>query len=218
MSGELMDKVVDVDTLNKAFNIDYKLLDEKINGISKPLFNNIRQYFFFRRYSHEKIDHGILGGLYLYDRLLKNRIIQERNKESQLSWNKELDAQYAHAAAVIATHNIWFPNDETACDYIKFGMKELIDEKPISLTKSPLLFLLGVVDTIDPVKAYTEKYNVEDIIESLQLDFFEDKFIIENKIDSILDFNEIIKKSENLREWLSVEIIKNPNRIEIKFI
>lgn len=216
-SEELLKTVVDIDTLNETYKIKYKLLDKKVPGVSKLLFNHIRQYFLFRRFNHKKIDHGILGGIYFYDRLVKNRIIKEKERNNALFWGKELEKQYAQVASAIATHNIWFPSDKTACDYIKFDMKELINSKPISLRNFPLLFLLGLVDTIDPIKTYAKDYEVDYIINNLQLDFRDNTLVLENNTDSELDFNELIKKSDNLNGWLSVDIKKNKNSLEIEF-
>lgn len=216
-SRELITKIVDIDTLNRTYNIKHKLLEKTVAGVDRLLFNHIRQYFLFRRFNHKKIDHGILGGLYFYDRLVKNRIIQEKKKDNELLWGKELEKQYAMVAGVIAIHNIWFPTDKTACDYIRFEMKELINAKPISLRQSPLLFLMGVVDTIDPIKTYDKDYEVDYIVQNLLLEFNDNELILENKTNSELDFNEIIKKSENLKNWLNVEIRQKTNRLEIKF-
>ncbi|MFW5701244.1 MAG: hypothetical protein ACOCWM_06090, partial [Cyclobacteriaceae bacterium] len=140
VSEKLLKKIVDIDGLYKYYGIRHKLLEKRVKGISRPLFNHIRNYFLYRRFKHKKIDHGILAGIYFYDRLVKNRIIKERERNNDLFWGKELEKQYGQIAAAIATHNIWFPTDKTACDYIKFEMKELINVKPISLRNFPLLF------------------------------------------------------------------------------
>jgi hypothetical protein len=216
-SEELLEKVVDIDTLYKCYSIRHKLLEKRVTGISRPLFNHIRHYFLYRRFKHKKIDHGILAGIYFYDKLVKNRIIKERERNNNLFWGKELEKQYGQIAAAIATHNIWFPTNKTACDYIKFEMKELINVKPISLKIFPLLFLLGLVDTIDPIKTYSKDYEVDYIVENIQLDFIDNKLILKNKTDSKLDFNEIIKKSDNFKGWLNLEIKKNTDKLEIGF-
>lgn len=216
-SGELLKRIVDIDTLNKTYSIKHKLLEKRVTGVSKLLFSYIRQYFHFRRFSHKKIDHGILGGLYFYDRLESNRIIKELENNSELYWGKEISKRYAQAAAVIATHNIWFPTENTASDYISFGMMGLINAKPISLKQSPLLFLLGLVDTIDPIKTYDSEFDVDYIVKNLLLDFNSNEMIIEKNVNSKLDFDKIVIKSNSLKNWLNVEIKQQTNRLEIKF-
>ncbi|TAJ08196.1 hypothetical protein DMA11_21435 [Marinilabiliaceae bacterium JC017] len=212
---DLLNKIYDLDNLKSHLKIDHCLLNRKIAGIEKVLFSHIRQYFTYRRIIHKRIDHGICAGLYFYDRLIKNRIEKEKVRNNELFWGKKLEKQYALVAATIATHNIWFPNDETACDYIKFEMKSLINLKPISLKHYPLLYLLGVVDTIDPIKIFTSSHSDDYIMENLNLSFSTNMMIIENKSDSELDFNKLLLKADNFNGWLNVETKKEKNRLTI---
>jgi hypothetical protein len=212
---ELTKKIVDFDLLKKELNITNCLLDEKITGIDKTLFSNIRQYFNYRRIVHKKLDHGIVAGIYLFDKLVKNRIEKQKKRQNRLNWKKELEKQYALVASTIAMHNIWLPNDKTACDYIKFEMKSLINFKPITLRKFPLLYLLGIVDTIDPIKTYEKNHTEDYIIDNLQVDFLPNEIIFENKDNSKLDFTELLKKSDNLIGWLNVVVKKKENRLSV---
>jgi hypothetical protein len=215
-SKELLSNIIDIETLKKNYKIRYCFLEKNISGIDKLLFNHIRQYFLYRRLHHKKIDHGILAGLYFYDRLVKNRILKQKKNTDGLFWGKELEKQYALVASAISIHNMWFPNDKSACEYIKFEMKGLINAKPISLKKSPLLYLLGIVDTIDPIKIFGDKHSVDEIIENLNIEFNTNELIIENNETSSLDFKYIIDKSENFKDWLDVDLIKEKDRLTIK--
>lgn len=215
-SEELRNKIIDIDTLKSHFEIVHCLLDTTVTGIDQLLFNHIRQYFLYRRLHHKKIDHGILAGLYFYDRLVKNRIIQQKEKKKKLFWGKKLEKQYALVASVIAIHNIWFPNDNSACEYIKFEMKGLINAKPITLKKSPLLYILGIVDTVDPIKIYSNKHQIDYILTNLNIKFCDKELIIENNETSTLDFTQILHKSDNFKGWLDVDIIKEANKLTIK--
>lgn len=206
---KILTSILDIETLKNEFNIKKCLLKQRVSYINKTLFSHVRQYFMYRRFKSNRIDHGILAGLYFYDKLIKNR----RRKK----WNKCLDKYYALVSATIATHNIWIPNDKTACAYIKFGMKSLVNFKPITSKKSPLLYLLSIVDTIDPIKLYTNAFNDNDndILENLLFDFKNDKIIIQNKHNSKLDFSKLLKKADGFEGWLDVEVEKDENSLII---
>jgi hypothetical protein len=210
--------IVDIETLKKELNIKYSLLNLKnVKGVSPTLYNSVRKYFLYRRFNSiygNKIDHGILAGLFYYDALLKNRIEQYNNKKNDdLSFGPELNRIYAQAAVVIATHNIWFPNKKTNSEYSRFGLDELVGLSPIKLKDSPLLTLLGIVDTIDPVKIYSNKLSKSnsyiDILDNILINLDERKIVLKNSVNSKLDFSKIAERSKNLEGWLDVKL--NPS-------
>lgn len=213
---EKLMRISDIDTLKKELKIDYCLLDKRVNGINKILFNNIRHYFIYRRFYHKKIDHGIVAGLYFYDKLVKNRIEKEKKRTNDLFWGKKLEEQYALASSAIATHNIWIPNNETAYDFFKFEMKSLINFKPVSLNSFPLLYILGIVDTIDPIKAFCQKHSEDYIFENLLVEFSNNEMIIKNRQDSKLDFKIMLGKSDNFEDWLDVEVKKEKDKLTLR--
>jgi hypothetical protein len=120
--------------------------------------------------SQPKIDHGIVGGLLLYDKLRKqfSKAWTNRNEKSDsrddfyvmhedsrrllhLS-NNHFDA-YAKAADAIITHNIW---KNTLKQYIKDygtpgGFSYIDFDKPISIDNK-ICFILSLADTIEPLK------------------------------------------------------------------
>lgn len=208
--------IIDIETLKKELKIKYDLLKyNEIRGLSGILFKNIRKYFLYRRYNSKydnKIDHGILAGLFFYDSLVKNRIKQYNDKKNDLYFGKELNKIYAQAAGVIATHNIWFPKESDKSEYNKFGLEEMVVMSPINIKESPLLVLLGLVDTIDPVKAYYREHkgdehaDINEILNNLLIFCDNRKLILKKSQDFTYDFNEIVKRANDLNGWLDVDI------------
>ncbi len=205
--------ILDIETLRKELNIKFDLLNyKKLKGVSVPLYKSIRKYFLYRRFNSiysNKIDHGVLAGLFYYDALVRNRIEQyNKHNNDELNFGPELNKIYAQAAAVIATHNIWLPTYNTSSEYNKFGLDELIGISPVKLKETPLLLLLGIVDTIDPVKIYTDindkGINYNDILDSILICCNNNRIVLKNSVNSKLDFSKILARSNDLKGWLDV--------------
>ncbi|HEY5326504.1 MAG TPA: hypothetical protein VIJ27_05855, partial [Mucilaginibacter sp.] len=150
---DLLEIAKDIKILKKHLNIEHDLFSLQVKNVPASLLNVCEQYFLYR---HEQgaTDHGIHAGILLYDRLVKNRIVQKEQGDNSLEWHDSLDDDYAFAAATIATHNIWFPKEKDFEKYREYGLENLIDHKKVNSKDSPLLYLLGIIDTIEPVKAY----------------------------------------------------------------
>ncbi len=175
------------------------------------LHNNIANYFKYRYNEHCKIDHGITAGILLYDSLVSNRLQQKKeqksNPDNKRYWGKDLDHLYFIASNAIATHNIWKPKEKDTDTYRKYRMANLTDNSvfPISLVDSPFLFLLGLVDTFDPVKAF-DCIDPIYVLENILIKFENQNTIeIANADNSKLDFSKLVKKVDKLEEWLYIE-------------
>ena len=214
-------EIFDIDCAIKKFNIEHFLLDVDLKTISEvnvKLIDSIKPYFIYRRYSMKVIDHGILAGIYLYDQLVKNRIIKKaQNELNSKKWHDTLDIQYAIACFSIACHNIWLPTPDKICEYANFELIDLIKFKPISLSNFPLLFLFGIVDTMDPIKTYINDHEPEYVLKNILIDFESTSVTFINKEDSFLKFEELVKKSDNLIGWLDVKIESKKNELKIIF-
>lgn len=217
--------IVDVETLKNELKIKYDLLKRKrIDGLSLALYKNIRKYFLYRRFNSKydnKIDHGILAGLFFYDALVRNRIEQYNKKENDdLYFGQELNKVYAQAAGVIATHNIWLPTENNSSEYVKFGLDDLIGISPIKLNEAPLLVLLGIVDTVDPIKIFGNEHNnnvdVNQILDSILIFCSKKKIVLQKTSNSILDFSKIIDRSNGLNGWLDVNISSSTEKLCIE--
>jgi len=219
--------IVDIETLRKKLNIRYDLLKYKrIQGVSHPLYKNIRNYFLYRRFNSKhrnKIDHGILAGLFFYDALVRNRIEQyNKKKNDELYFGPELNKVYAQAAAVIATHNIWLPSNDHISEYKKFGLDELINMRPVSMIESPLLILLGIIDTIDPVKICSKKdSNIVDcnnILNDILISCKKNRIVLRMSRNSKLDFGKITDRTNWLKGWLDVSVEVSKDQLAVNLI
>lgn len=203
--------------LKKKYSIDNCLLETKPKDISKLLFNEIENYFNLRLKNAKKIDHGIFAGLYFYDRLLKIRQTKIHDNETTLFWGKELEEQYAQVSTTIAVHNIWLPKKKDLNKYKKYNLNKLITNfKPIEFKDFPLLYILGIVDSIDPIKTYMrDGFSPNEILESIEIEFKENEVMIKNGEKSKLPFIKMTKNVESLKGWLNVEVENKNNELKL---
>lgn len=212
-----VDGIENLADLKKRYSIDNCLLDTKPKEINKVLFNAIENYFKLRLKSAKKIDHGIFAGLYFYDRLVKIRQTKIQNNEPTLFWGKELEEQYAQVATTIAVHNIWLPKKKNIKEYKKYKLDNLItDFKPIEFKDFPLLYILGIVDTIDPMKNYIrDGFAPNEILESIELEFNGNQVIFKNGNGSKLDFKKMTDSADELKGWLNVGVDYNNSELKL---
>ena len=210
------EKFKDIESFKEYKDISNDLLDDKLHLIDSKTFKllrNVEQYFQYRFHESKKIDHGITGGLLLFDLLEKNRLNrleQQKNKveSNNLYWGEEVKVMYIQACRAIATHNIWKAMPENKETYIQYGLDNLVDDSiyPISIDEVPYLFLLGLLDSLDPVKIF-DCVDAEYVIKNLLIDFKdENTIIIKNKEGSGLIFSKLIKRATEMKDWLHVQI------------
>jgi hypothetical protein len=216
-NNRIINVIPDYNALRREFDITKDLLKKTDVHINNYLFKNIRNYFDYSLVIRKKVDHGILAGLYLYDRLVKLREVKEKNGNSDLDWGKHLEQHYAHAAAAVAVHNIWLPTTANQRLYCHFGLSDLVNFIPIKIQDSPLLFLLGIADTIDPIKAFSDNHEVEYILSNLELKFFNKSIQMCNSKNSSLDFSILQNRADGLIGWLDVSVTKKHNYLKINF-
>lgn len=161
------------DFLSRNCSVPY-FLKSRV-GVPVVYFNTYEAYFNYKIESKNecfggKPDHGICGGVLLYNVLNKivNKRInnRERRKSKGLYWDKKLLSIYKRVSWVILSHNIYFAWDgsQNYQDYSQNpALKELIlDQKQgplVKLNKHPLLFLFLLVDCIEPIKLFEEPHN-----------------------------------------------------------
>ena len=117
-----------------------------------------------------KLEHGILAGCVLYDILLKNLIAKLGGNEecniNDLVWDINDKLLYMYAADAIIVHNMWYRlrDDSNALEYEDNGLSNLIydpngeKDNRLNMNDNPLAFLLGLVDTIEPIKYFCVVY------------------------------------------------------------
>ena len=151
----------------------------------------------------------------LYDRLVKIRQRKESANEDQLFWGKSLEKQYKKAADAISIHNIWLQPKEICIEY---NLKKLIDFQAVKFMDSPLFYLLGIVDTIEPLKIYKDcGFSDEYILKNLYFGFGNNSIKVSQAVRSELDFSKLLKQIKYFENWLDMDIKFNDNNFELIF-
>ncbi|RIJ45276.1 hypothetical protein D1614_23550 [Maribellus luteus] len=207
-----------ISDLKQKYSINNCLLQTNPKEVNQILFKEIENYFNYRISESKVIDHGIFAGLYFFDCLIKIRKKKIQQNDSSLFWGKELEEQYAQIATAIATHNIWLPKNDQHDIYKKYQLQKLIDNfKPIIFNDFPLLYVLGIVDTIDPMKTYMRQgFKPNEILENLELEFYENIIKIKNGSKSNLDFQKMTDNIKGLNDWLNIGIEYNKNELKLE--
>jgi len=147
------------------FQIEYSLLE---HSADRELISNYYDYIINK---HKHVDHGIAGAMLFFNAMMKE--YHEARKESGIKKNdsfvyngKKFSKDYIKHIVLISTtiakHNMWRANPETQVDFETYNLFELIpkedDSHKVSIDdssendKEKLLFLLGLVDTLEPIK------------------------------------------------------------------
>lgn len=171
-------------------------------------------------------DHGIVGGLWLYDSLVKNYYLSfSRNKSADfndfyindLHFSTSQFPIFAYLADCIISHNMWFATDDyTIEQYEKYGLKQLTTPyaQPIQFNRNPILFILALADTLEPIKTCSD-LNISplDVLNNIECEFNYKKIILTFKDDDM--FNKMIGKINGLNNWLEINIRINDKNNEI---
>ncbi len=204
-----------LENLLTHFRIDNNLFEKKVKKC-KNLLDVRCRYFLFRKEKFGVVDHGILGGLLLYDRLVKIRSLKKTQNKDNLFWGIKLVNQYKLAANAISIHNIWIqPND--ICK--EYNLEELINFVPVKFKDFPLFYILGIVDTIEPLKLFNKNRNLDDkyILDNVKYSFAKNSMKISVNEDSNLEFSKYISQVKYLKGWLDIEVLIEDNLIVLKF-
>jgi len=211
----LFSNAATVEELYAHLKIDYKLIEKEIAAVPSDFWANVKSYFTYRHDVIKLTDHGIYAGILAFDVLVKNRIKQHEQAENSLYWAEDLDPFYAIAAATIATHNMWIPETpEQIEEYRQAGLDQLIGRNPINFKESPVLYFLGLIDTIDPVKAYWE-IPVLEVLENIYIDYAPDSLTM--TVTGRLDPAVVIDKAHKAQAWLAITYEPLERGVFIKF-
>ena len=178
------------------------------NIYSKSLLRNYAKY---RLCKFGVNDHGIYGGIQLYSNLKTLREQKEEeqqrsgnssNKDTKFYWGKDLMKRFSLAAWVIACHNIWLIKDDdisVSC-YKCHKLNGLIySNTSREILKFPFLFLLCLVDSIEPLKCFKDI----DALKQLSFEYSPNQLIIKNIGICPKKFSLYKHKIENLNGWLT---------------
>ncbi|HOF16971.1 MAG TPA: hypothetical protein PLF32_04285 [Bacteroidales bacterium] len=222
------------DVLDKL-SVEYNLLE-----VAKKLTykkETIENYYKFCLEKHGFHNHGIIGGILLYDRLRKNYLSVKNEALGQnivnvekddfiykdLHWSKDHEEFYEIAADAIISHNIWLSKDKDQdTDFKEYSLNELLskNKKKIKCERS-LLGLLAICDTIEPTKSFNQ-FETKCILEKIELSISKsDKLISLKIVDNCINPEHWFKKIMDLNTWIEVEVKKDEefeNTILIKLI
>lgn len=158
----------------------------------------------------------VIGGIKLYKELCDLRRKRADN-DPRHYWGEELEYDFAVAAWAIACHNIFYINktEEYHWCYTQMGLGRFVysdNVRKISQKQHLLFFLLCLVDSIEPLKTYSDN----SMLHSINLDIQSDKIIIQ--IDSFpcpCIKTTYMNKVLNLNEWL-IDTEYSNNALNIK--
>lgn len=219
-------KTTQLKDLYEEYSIAHRLLDLPEKNMPCHHLTSIRNdYFDLRVDKCRKVDHGILAGILLYDRLINIR--SSPPIDSKLNWKPEVEKLYRLAADAISIHNIWI---STATEIAGFDSKG-----PIKISDYPLFYLLAVVDSIEPLRKFRkskkncsadpglpekwDKMTDKEILSEIRLSFDKDNRSLEitKKRNSCLKLSYMVTES-TFENWLDVDVtINGEDSIVLKF-
>lgn len=175
--------------------------NEPLKGVPACYQNTYKKYLSI---IHQK-DHGILGGVMMYQTLCENRAEKAKiaKDNNRTGWKKGLEDIYNIASSIVICHNIRYATKGTVEEvkYANEGMNELIRGKreyKINLQNYPLCYLFSLVDTIEPYKRL-KKYSR---IENVNINIMPDKIeIVDNS--SFFRDRKYLKGCASINTWLS---------------
>ena len=229
--------VYSFESFKTRFNIEYSLEEESNYG------DLIKNYFEYRINVETKIDHGIAGAMFIYDGLMKEYYaaraykgidIEKNFQHDGLKYSRDYKRHAVMIANTIARHNMWIAGQDKEDKYKKYGLESLIakdnNSHIISISakdidvKDKLLFLLGLVDTIEPIKCmgrnenakiYTNAYL---ITEKMKVKFCKNPKAIVIKCDSSTQYSDYCNSIYKIGDWLDVSLETNDRENIIKII
>lgn len=176
-----------------------------------------------------KVDHGIYGGKVCYEKLCKIRRQHDSSKNSsnnldntvmittkekklrgdssQYYWGKPLEKVYACISWTIICHNMFFVQEDTkeAKYYKEHDLGKFVYKKrarKIKLKSYPFLFLLCLVDTLEPIK----KFNTLEVLRHISLDVNKMKIKIDaesaQEIGNVHEWEKYRNSVNGLNDWL----------------
>lgn len=141
-------------------------------GITLARFSErlIENYFWYRA-ENESFEHGIIGGYFLFDRLIKNFSRETAGydwkqstdySKNGLHWRLAHLDHFAYICDAITCHNMWTVEGKEKDDvliYKSYGLSPLIvnsAKDKIIFKQYPLQFVLCLLDSIEPVKRFED--------------------------------------------------------------
>lgn len=203
--------------------------------INDKIYNNelITKYFdYCRKISDYKfLNHGIIGGILLYDSLIKN--FEECKKEAKLEcenknlifnendfiynklrWSERDKEIYLNISFAILKHNIWFATTDYEKNiYYEYDLDKLVinEDNKIKFKNDKLLFLLILSDSIEPTKHFNTT-NYKCVLEKIDFRLHKAQKKIEiDCLDNCLDYKPWFNKIKGFESWLGIKVENEQN-------
>lgn len=156
-----------------------------------------------------KIDHGIVGGLMLYDRLRKNYESAKQKTglagtESGFYYNglfffEEHFKYYAEAADAIIAHNIWKSTLDNYLEIEQYMKLNATNIPNITIDKK-MAFVLAIADTLEPLK----RTNNMDVLDEIEFESTK----IKNGYNIFIPqkYETIFEGVRGLSSWVNVDV------------
>lgn len=184
------------------------------------------KYFSYgiRRLQPPTYNHGVIGGYLLFDRFLKiyasayrHRFLEHDERYTHIEafdWGGrnfciEQIPILAHIADCIISHNVWKADASAEAEYLECGLGALVGErfKKISFQDNPLLFILAIVDTIEPYKLYgsqASEQNAIQIWKSFDISFADNAITVSARY-KCRPITKIYERAQGLKSWVDIE-------------
>lgn len=212
---------IDFQRIDKIRNIKVNYRDT-CTEVKKSYFSEkeVINYYIYRLSEYGVLDHGIVGGYIFFDSIMKFYLESYSKRDQGTIIDFEKDWRYfcveqiplfAYIADCIVSHNIFFPTKDKKEIYKEYSILSIDKKRKISIRNNPILFLLDLIDTIDPVKYFESKYkyNTLDILKSFDCNFDKDTIILSlSKYASVSmqSYKEYTKTIQTMKEWLDIEV------------
>lgn len=224
---------------------EYKTLDDFVekNKIQYNLLNETQYSQLFRNYykyrydapvvgRKSRIDHGITCGIIIYDALMRRYYLDVKTKkevpifiaEDEWKFNKNFKKSAIKISETIARHNLWIADKKSKKYYEKYNLFELIEDdssfaKVAYAEKDSLLFLLGLVDSLEPYKCCGKdnKTDIYDLLQNIEIKFNSKNKYFTMTSKQYID-KDVINGWKTISKWLELKTEEyGENGIKITF-
>ena len=206
--------------------------------IRRPRYSSaiITRYLNYCINNRGRTDHGIIGGLLFYDRMLKNYMlayVAQSNGSAHMLGLEDFYYQgrhfcmeqlkiFAYISDCILSHNVFRQPPEARASYETYLLDSLYLEnfQSISYDENPLLYILSVTDSLDPVKVYSRgntPLGTNQIIEAINIEYTPGSRVLSfSSQSSDVDIAILYDKAKDLEAWTSARCsaLEN-NRFEL---
>lgn len=221
-TNEYHPRLFSLKQLKEKLSIEHDILSSSLNNKTGVNLKTVRKYYRYCREHKLFINHSIAAGLLFYDRMMKifyekldaarryNPNFDETNFiHNNLAWSVDHHKDYRRIANAILDHNIWYAYKETDREpYKKWKLDDLIINGSPKLThkSNPFLFLLVLVDTLEPIKAF---HQLNPLYVLRKIDIAVD--IIEKKIvvtvhDECINYEPWFGMIKEMEQWMQIDV------------